>query len=139
MVTVAHGASERSLLFDTSVIIPATANDESVVQRLADLPPEAMYVPAVAIGELFVGAFSSTQSEQALRAVELFARSATVIPTGFCTARIYGQIKDETHRRGRPIPENDVWIAALAIEHDLTRITRDARLDHITGLALDHW
>ena len=110
-----------------------------MVQRLAELPPEAISVPAVAIGELFVGAFGSTQSEQALQAVELFARSATVIPTDSSTARIYGQIKDEMRRRGRPIPENDVWIAALAIQHDLTLITRDAHFDHITGLALDHW
>ncbi|HFE66754.1 MAG TPA: PIN domain-containing protein, partial [Chloroflexi bacterium] len=41
--------------------------------------------------------------------------------------------------RGRPIPENDIWIAALAIEHELTLVTRDAHFEEIEQLDIEAW
>ena len=53
--------------------------------------------------------------------------------------RVYGEIKTALRRLGRPLPENDIWIAAIAIQHGLTLVSRDAHFDHLVGLSLDRW
>ena len=55
------------------------------------------------------------------------------------TARHYGQIKDDLRRKGQPIPENDIWIAAIALRHGLTLVTRDVHLSKIDALPLAAW
>ncbi|HID51436.1 MAG TPA: type II toxin-antitoxin system VapC family toxin [Anaerolineae bacterium] len=55
------------------------------------------------------------------------------------TAHVYGKVKDNLRKKGRPIPENDVWIAALAIEHNLTLATRDAHFAEIEKLETEAW
>jgi tRNA(fMet)-specific endonuclease VapC len=40
---------------------------------------------------------------------------------------------------GRPIPENDLWIAALALQHHLTLATRDQHFQHVARLSLEAW
>ncbi len=55
------------------------------------------------------------------------------------TAQFYGQIKNALKIKGRPIPENDMWIAAVAIQHDLILASRDAHFSEIHGLRLEAW
>lgn len=55
------------------------------------------------------------------------------------TAQHYGRIKQGLRRRGRPIPENDLWIAATALQHQLVLVTRDDHFYLIEGLATERW
>ena len=55
------------------------------------------------------------------------------------TARHYGIIKFALLRKGRPILENDIWIAASAWQHRLTVATRDGHFDYVDDLPLEHW
>ena len=55
---------------------------------------------------------------------------------GFQTAEIYGEIKDELKRNGTPIPTNDIWIAACAIETGSKLITYDKHFLNIRGLRI---
>jgi tRNA(fMet)-specific endonuclease VapC len=51
------------------------------------------------------------------------------------TAKFYRTIKDGLRQKGRPIPENDIWIAAIALQNNTTLVTRDAHfhgIDHLT-------
>ncbi len=50
-----------------------------------------------------------------------------------------GQIKDELRQKGRPIPENDIWIAAITQQHNLSLSTRDAHFEHIDHLSIVVW
>jgi len=54
-------------------------------------------------------------------------------------ARYYGQIKELLRQKGKPIPENDIWIAASAIQYALTLATRDLHFDSVDGLQLSRW
>ena len=54
-----------------------------------------------------------------------------ILPGSVETARHYGIIKSQLKKKGRPIPENDVWIAAIAKEYDLTLVTRDDHFSYI--------
>ena len=52
------------------------------------------------------------------------------------SARFYAEISSQLHRQGRPIPTNDMWIAAQTLQHGLTLDTRDGHFQHVPGLTL---
>jgi tRNA(fMet)-specific endonuclease VapC len=55
------------------------------------------------------------------------------------TDRYYGRILALLYKKGRPIPTNDVWIAATALQHNLTLITRDNHFAEIAKLKIKEW
>lgn len=68
--------------------------------------------------------------------MERFAASANVLGCDLDTARHYGIIKQRLRRKGRPLPDNDIWIAAVARQHQLALATRDAHFGEIDELPL---
>ncbi|MDW8392535.1 MAG: PIN domain-containing protein, partial [Oscillochloridaceae bacterium] len=71
--------------------------------------------------------------------VEDLALETPVPGCGVETARLYGRIKNSLQLKGRPIPENDLWIAAVALEHDLTPVTGDTHFTEIADLRIVVW
>jgi len=55
------------------------------------------------------------------------------------TAQQYGRIKNDLRAKGRPIPENDIWIAAVAVQHGLTVVSRDDHFTEVTDLLCEVW
>jgi tRNA(fMet)-specific endonuclease VapC len=55
------------------------------------------------------------------------------------TAEIYANLAAELERKGTPIPENDIWIAAVSLELDMPLATRDAHFERVAGLAVLRW
>jgi predicted nucleic acid-binding protein len=55
------------------------------------------------------------------------------------TADYYAAIRQELKKRGHPIPENDVWIAALARQHALEIVSRDPHFDQVPGIRRIGW
>jgi tRNA(fMet)-specific endonuclease VapC len=55
------------------------------------------------------------------------------------TAKFYGSIKAALRKKGKPIPENDIWIAAIAQQYDLILITRDNHFSEIDNLNTELW
>jgi len=98
-----------------------------------------IFIPAVVIGGLFFGAFKSTHTEENISRIEKFAFFNTVLSCGAVTGKEYGRIKNLLKKKGSPIPENDIWIAAVAIEHDLALVTRDEHFTNIDGLRRKSW
>jgi tRNA(fMet)-specific endonuclease VapC len=124
-------------LLDTNVIIALFKNDEKVQRHMAASPE--LFVPATAIGELYYGAKHSAHVEKNMNQVRQFAEQAAVLPCDLETAEYYGQIKNELKAKGHPLPENDVWIAAIAKQHSLTVVTRDQHFKQIDALLLEEW
>ncbi len=124
-------------LLDTNAVIALFADDSAVIARLASA--EEVFVPSVVPGELYYGARRSNRAEENLARVEAFTAASSVLSCDHITARTYGEIKDHLRRAGRPIPENDIWIAALASQHNLTLLTRDAHLQSVQGIKAESW
>ncbi|QDU25418.1 tRNA(fMet)-specific endonuclease VapC [Anatilimnocola aggregata] len=124
-------------LLDTNIIIAIFKRDANVLQRLATAT-EA-FVPLIAIGELYYGAQHSAQVQRNMQEVQAFATQSQVLGCDLVTAEIYGQIKNELKAQGFPIPENDVWIAAIARQHDLIVATRDQHFQKVNGLTVESW
>ncbi|NJO80161.1 MAG: type II toxin-antitoxin system VapC family toxin, partial [Cyanobacteria bacterium RM1_2_2] len=53
--------------------------------------------------------------------------------------RQYGEVKNKLRLKGRPLPENNIWIAALALQHALILITRDAHFQEVENLQTVAW
>lgn len=124
-------------LLDTNIVIALFAEDPSVQKHIAKAGE--IFIPSTVIGELFFGAFKSGRPKENTARIENFAIANTVLASDIGTSREYGRIKDLLHKKGHPIPENDIWIAALAIEHGLTLVSRDEHFKKIDGLKRDEW
>ena len=121
-------------LLDTNIVIAIFANEASVLQRLG-LAGE-VFVASIVLGELYYGARKSGRSATNIQRVDTFAASNAVLACDIETAQQYGLIKDALRAKGKPIPENDIWIAALALQYGLTLATRDATLARLMNLPL---
>lgn len=124
-------------LLDTNIIIALFAHDAQAKASLINA--EQIFVPSIAIGELCYGARKSGRVAQNLLRIEHFAATNVVLECNMETARHYGEIKNKLRQKGRPVPENDIWIAALAIQHDLRLATRDEHFQEVERLILVKW
>lgn len=124
-------------LLDTNIIVALFKDDENVRTQIA--ASAEVFVPAIALGELYYGAQYSASVKKNMKQVREFAATSTVLSIELATAEHYGQIKNELKTKGHPLPENDVWIAAIARQHSLTVVTRDQHFKEIDGLLLEEW
>ncbi len=126
-----------NVLLDTNIVIALLAQDDSVLERLKEA--ESVFVPSVVLGELFFGAYKSAHVDENVARVDEFAASSAVLVCDTATGRHYGQIKSELRAKGQPIPENDVWIAAIARQYGLTLASRDAHFNEVENLKVVAW
>jgi len=124
-------------LLDTNIIIALFAKDPQIHDRIVNT--EEVFVPCIAVGELYFGAYKSIKTKENLARIDEFALNNTVVVCDTETARKYGDIKTFLREKGQPIPENDIWIAAIAQQHDLTLVTKDVHFDAIDRLKLEEW
>ena len=129
-----------SVLLDTNIIIAALKNDRAVQEQLATA--ENLFIPATVIGELLYGAHNARVPEQELGKLEAFLSSfdeTAILACDHATAQVYGWLKHQRSRVGRPIPENDFWIASIAYQYDLPLATRDAHFRDLEGITVVAW
>src|SRR6476646_872409 len=119
-------------LLDTNIVIALFADEASVKDNLAQA--REVFITSVVIGELCYGARRSGRIEANLARVDELVASSTILVCDADTARHYGEVKNKLRLKGRPLPENDVWIAALALQHDLILVTRDAHFQEVENL-----
>jgi tRNA(fMet)-specific endonuclease VapC len=124
-------------LLDTNIVIALFAREAAVQQRLAEA--SKVFVPSIVLGELYYGARKSTRVAENLARLDEFVVSSTVLPCGTATAQQYGDIKNKVRAKGRPIPENDIWIAAIAMQHQLTLVAPDGHFHEVDDLQIEAW
>jgi len=125
------------VLLDTSVVIPYFRGEVSLRARFAS--QSLLDLPLTALGELYCGAHLSTDSAKSLAEIQSFLEGVTVLVPGMATAEQYGRLRAQLSRAGTPLPENDIWIAALALEHQLPLAARDVHFDYVPGLTVLKW
>lgn len=113
-------------LLDTSAVI-------AMMRERVAATPEAL-VPFATVAELLTGVERNTDRERERARVESTIGAAPVIYPTARTLANYGRANAQLQRSGRPIPVNDVWNAALALEHDLPLLADDAHFGRVPGL-----
>lgn len=124
-------------LLDTNVIIALFLGDRQVHERLTDA--SEVFIPCIAVGELYFGAYKSSRVKENHARIDEFARKNTVLICDANTAKKYGGIKNQLKGKGQPIPENDIWVAAIAKQNALTLVTRDAHFNAVEDLKVEVW
>ena len=124
------------LLFDTNAAIAWQVVDSRIYTRYLG---RDVAVSIVTVGELRFGASKSTHKAKNHSSVDEFLHFAEVENIGHSTAVRYGELKAVLRAAGKPIPDNDLWIAATAIERRLVLVTRDKHFQLIPGLTVETW
>lgn len=116
-------------LLDTNIIIHSFKERNEIVKRLDEF--ESVFVSVTVVGELFYGAYKSSNTVKHLNQIQKFISECVIIEINASTSEFYGRIKTALYLKGKPIPENDIWIAASALQHNLPLFTDDEHFKEI--------
>ncbi|MBI2190679.1 MAG: type II toxin-antitoxin system VapC family toxin [Planctomycetes bacterium] len=125
------------MILDTNALSAFADGDDELLRVIAEA--SELYVPVIVLGEYRFGIEQSqhrntyeTWLAEALTAME-------VLPVLESTSIYYARICHALRARGRPIPTNDAWIAAMAVEHGMPVLSRDAHFDEVPQLRRISW
>lgn len=122
---------------DTSIAIQFLNGNSNIVTQVANLP--AVILPLIVVGELLFGAENSSRRLKNLTRYLQFINSCTVVSLSKETATIYARIRLDLKLKGRPIPENDIWIAAQCLENNWELASNDGHFTYVNGLVVKDW
>ncbi len=128
-------------ILDTSAAVAHLRGVTDVTARLRTklVAQETLDLPLTAWGELLYGAYHSGQPARELANLAAFVAGTVRLGPTDRTADEYARLKQVLAVAGTLIPENDIWIAAHALELGLPLITRDAHFARVPGLVVQDW
>ena len=126
----------RRLLIDTNIYSYALKGDDGVVEVLRKA--EQIGFSVISIGELLSGFKGGGKEQKNREELEIFLDSPRVVvyPLDEDTSEFYAEILNNLREIGRPVPTNDIWIAAVAFQNGLRLFTKDNHFKAIAGLSL---
>lgn len=125
------------MILDTNAVSALFIGDASLAKVLAGV--DRHHLPTVVIGEYRYGLARSRGGGELEELLVVLISRSIVLPIATSTTPHYAAVRNDLRRRGTPIPENDVWVAALSVQHGLPVVTRDAHFDHVPGLVRLDW
>lgn len=125
------------LALDTNAISALFEGDEDLTVLLAGT--DRLTLPVIVLGEYRYGLQRSRHRRRLEALVVSLVRESDVVEVDEGTTLAYATVRDRLRAAGRPIPENDVWIAALCLQHGLELVTRDGDFRHVEGLRVRPW
>lgn len=128
-------------------MLPRLALDTNAYRALDDGNPKLSHhikvvaqigLPIIVLGELYYGIFSGNKQEDNLLNLHRFLAlpRLELLHIGNDTARIFGEIASELRQKGKPIQQDDMWIAAICKQYGYTLATADKGFAEITGLEI---
>jgi len=100
---------------------------------------EVLAVPVIVLGEYRYGILRSRNRAEYESWLERLLNDCMVLEVGEPTTHYYAEITVELKRAGKPIPTNDLWIAALCRQHSLPLLSRDRHFDLVPGNRRIEW
>lgn len=122
------------VLIDTNAYAALMAGNRPIADMLSE--HEAVLMSPIVIGELYDGFLGGTRYDENREILARFlAKPRTIcVPITENTSEWFGEIKQGLRKNGRPIPINDVWIAASCMEHGARLLSMDKHFSEIGGL-----
>ena len=124
----------RPILLDTNAYTAFMLGAAEVIEVIAHA--DQLFLTPIVLGELLGGFAAGTREPKSRAELARFLDSSRVevLVVTAQTADSYALVYAGLRRKGQPIPTNDLWIAASALEHGAALLTRDAHFSHIDGL-----
>ena len=122
------------IALDTNAYVRLIRGDREIVNRVEE--SEKIFFPFVVLGELRAGFLGGSRSSENERSLTRFLTSPRVemLFADEQTTHHYARLNCQLRKQGTPIPTNDLWIAALVVQHDLTLLASDRHFDHLPQL-----
>ena len=126
----------NKIILDTNCYTAYLAGDQEILQALNEA--KITFMSIFVLGELYAGFKGGTREKENRSLLRKFLNkpSVIVVNASIETADLFGIVKNILKQIGRPIPINDVWIAAQALECGAALVTRDRHFLNIPGLRL---
>lgn len=128
--------------FDTD-IISATIKPSPpmhLLRRLATVPAQDQFTTAITVGELIYGARRVDRPGLTEKVEQLVRAAQTVLSFDTRAARVFGELKASLERRGMPIAEPDLRIAAITLSRGLVLVTRNVKhFGRVPDLTVENW
>lgn len=125
------------MILDTNAVSALLAGDEALSAVLGSEPRH--HLPVIVLGEYRYGLLRSQRRASLETLLDFLAAESFVLAVDEPTSRAYAAVREELRQAGTPIPENDVWIAALARRHSLPVVSRDGHFEAVAGLERRGW
>ena len=125
------------MILDT-VAISALAEGDSGFGAIVEGVPK-VHLPVIALGEFRYGIERSRYKAELLRWLSALIELHDVLYINLKTLDAYSTIRTELRLAGTPIPANDIWIAALALQYRLAVVSRDNHYDKVKGIDRISW
>lgn len=100
---------------------------------------DALFLPVICYGELRYGALHSKKAAANMAKLGAFVDLCALLDVTRGIAERYAEVREALSAKGTPIPEADLWIAAICLEHDLAILSEDAHFDRVSGLTRYDW
>ena len=126
----------RKILLDTNFYTAFKRNEPEAVRLIQGV--ELVGINVVVVGELLAGFRAGSKESANRRELDLFLDSSRVelFLVDDETAEYYAKVFYDLKKKGTPIPSNDMWVAASAIQHGLWLATKDEHFRSVDGLLL---
>lgn len=126
----------KSILIDTNVYTSALKGEHETIKVLQRA--NEIVVCSITIGELLSGFKAGNKGKKNREELAEFLDSPRVQVYGIDTntAEFYSEVLNNLRKKGKPIPTNDIWIAAVAFQYGLLLFTKDKHFKYVPGLLL---
>lgn len=125
------------MILDTNAL-SALADGSSALEALAGTA-QRLSIPVIVLGEFHFGIQRSRHRKRYEDWLGRLVEVSSVLDVDQETATQYAALREALRRRGHPIPSNDAWIAALALQHGLAVLSRDSHFDEVAGVRRLSW
>ena len=127
-------------LLDTNICSAIIKHDANALKYFSNSQRSEIYIPTIVRAELHYGAFNGAKIERSLKDINALLAPLQDAPFSLDAARVYGQLRAELRKKGKPIGPNDLIIAATAIAHGFALVTNNTReFSQVEGLRLEDW
>ncbi len=127
-------------LLDTDIIIYSLKGHQAVAENLRKHYYDSIKISAITLMELYYGAYKSQKVESNLAKVKKIESSLEIIPVAQAIVEIFGMIKSNLEKNGKPIDDFDIILASTALSHNMVLVTNNEKhFKRINGLKLENW
>jgi tRNA(fMet)-specific endonuclease VapC len=121
-------------VLDTNVITKLLDQDFAAISLVQKV--DRLFTSIIVVGELYFAAVNSTKRDSNFEKIQEALSCMEIIQITDTVCRSYAEIKSELKLKGKPIPDNDIWIAACACVHGFSVATFDRHFSEISQIEL---
>jgi tRNA(fMet)-specific endonuclease VapC len=127
-------------LLDTNIVSHLLKEQmPAVLRHFDEIGLDSLAISSITEAEVFYGVANRPGAARLRTAAEGFFAAANVFSWDSGAARVYGQLRADQERKGRPLSVEDLMIAAHALSLGLTLVTHDQVFAHVDGLKTEDW